>query len=866
MAGLSAEEDRLYISVTDTGEGIPADKLNSIFDAFAQELVKAHNGEITVDSCLGKGSTFTVFLPMTQNDSHHPPSSTHDPFPLESEPSTKWLPLKDGAAMETLVEEERPLRVPTISPPASKISNLSARDLVTRGKDGFEVMKPFYRYAFNSVVVRFGFSFGTLLVHRPLRVPTISPPASKISNLAERDLVTRGKDGEEVMKPFYRAVHGGCMVLSVDDDPINQMVVDNLLTPAGYTVEQAMDGLEALEFLENCTALPDVILLDVMMPGMSGYETCTEIRRRLSTVMIPIIMVSAKASPEHVIKGLESGSVDYVKKPFHRQELLSRVSCQIRCREIFEAELATSKSGYLLKQAMPRHIRDKQTIGQMAVAENISGAMPRHIRDQQTIGQMAVAENISGVTVLCVDVDGLWDSCEVGELVGILHQLSCAFEKLLPKYQVLHCEHISTTIMIVAGHDGAKDHTRRIISLAQDVIMIAERTKYWNKQNVHIRMGIHTGPGSAGAIGVEKPRYCVFGSTICVASRLQRSAFPHTVQVSEATMQAAPEAFVPYQQDLDVGVGTMPTHMMKVGDYEKALDAVATKHMVASTERNEVELQMAAMESDLLMYSDDLEESKAQLVQVQSELDACQDRVSLAQAKEMAAKAETRKAKEMLSKSNLMARVDIESVSEKPDTSNERLSELSLALTPNLATAYQSQADERLPELCLASSPNLANASQPACQSATQVQEVRPERSKARSASKWTSSSVPLYKLYSTSFMLSSEMPHKSSTSYSPVPQVVGGSVVETIKLVLGSASLQGLLSDLGLEQYLGVLEQNNLTLMTLPHMSGRDLANMGVSTVGAQRRIVEAAHQFQTLLDHAARMMLAINDRSSDS
>ncbi len=134
-----------------------------------------------------------------------------------------------------------------------------------------------------------------------------------------------------------------------------------------------MNGSEALEFLSTSDTLPDVILLDVMMPDMSGYEVnrvsgteggrwgmweerglsaplfrvltprpspgwhavpqvCQEIRKRYSSVSIPIIMVSAKGNPEHIMKGLEAGSVDYVKKPFHRQELLSRVRAQVRNR------------------------------------------------------------------------------------------------------------------------------------------------------------------------------------------------------------------------------------------------------------------------------------------------------------------------------------------------------------------------------------------------------------------------------------------------------------------------------------------------------------------------------------------------------
>ena len=93
----------------------------------------------------------------------------------------------------------------------------------------------------------------------------------------------------------------------------------------------SVGGKEALHLLRrhDDLVLPDLILLDVTMPDISGYEVCKEIRRRFPLEKIPIIMVTAKGSPEEVTEGLESGANDYVKKPFHRKELLSRVRAQI---------------------------------------------------------------------------------------------------------------------------------------------------------------------------------------------------------------------------------------------------------------------------------------------------------------------------------------------------------------------------------------------------------------------------------------------------------------------------------------------------------------------------------------------------------
>ena len=102
-----------------------------------------------------------------------------------------------------------------------------------------------------------------------------------------------------------------------------------------------MGGNEALEFLASSQTFPDLILLDVMMPDMSGYEVCKEIRR-IHNAPIPIIMVSAKGNPEDIAMGLEMGANDYVKKPFHRQEVrrgrgLKRCKWLILCPSIITA-------------------------------------------------------------------------------------------------------------------------------------------------------------------------------------------------------------------------------------------------------------------------------------------------------------------------------------------------------------------------------------------------------------------------------------------------------------------------------------------------------------------------------------------------
>jgi two-component system sensor histidine kinase ChiS len=117
-------------------------------------------------------------------------------------------------------------------------------------------------------------------------------------------------------------------ILVVDDEPINRQVLRNQLEMVGYRVEVAIDGLQGLKLLEKLN--PQVILLDVMMPRLSGYQTCYRIRQKYSASELPIILLTAKDQPEDTVRGFQHGANDYLTKPFSREELLIRVQFHLK--------------------------------------------------------------------------------------------------------------------------------------------------------------------------------------------------------------------------------------------------------------------------------------------------------------------------------------------------------------------------------------------------------------------------------------------------------------------------------------------------------------------------------------------------------
>lgn len=132
------------------------------------------------------------------------------------------------------------------------------------------------------------------------------------------------------------------VILVVDDDPNNLAVVRDCLAEFDYTILVAEDGETAIQ--RAGYAYPDLILLDIMMPGLDGYETCRRLKSLAATRVIPVIFMTALAETGHKVQGLEVGAVDYITKPFQQEELLARISVHLQIRELNRKLLDANQS------------------------------------------------------------------------------------------------------------------------------------------------------------------------------------------------------------------------------------------------------------------------------------------------------------------------------------------------------------------------------------------------------------------------------------------------------------------------------------------------------------------------------------------
>ncbi|MDR1242836.1 MAG: response regulator [Deltaproteobacteria bacterium] len=145
-------------------------------------------------------------------------------------------------------------------------------------------------------------------------------------------------------------------ILVVDDEPVNIQVLKNFLHIRNYSVSIAYNGQEALARIENEEKF-DLVLLDVMMPKMSGYEVCRKIRERYSLFDLPVLMLTAKNQIQDMILGFQSGANDYIQKPFDKDELLARIKTLLELKSAVAASLVASKARSAFLANMSHEIR-----------------------------------------------------------------------------------------------------------------------------------------------------------------------------------------------------------------------------------------------------------------------------------------------------------------------------------------------------------------------------------------------------------------------------------------------------------------------------------------------------------------------------
>ncbi len=314
----------------------------------------------------------------------------------------------------------------------------------------------------------------------------------------------------------------GSSILIVDDDAESATIVSLLLEQRGYLASVALTGEEALTLLQQGNF--DLVLLDLIMPEMNGFQTLAQIRADARLRDIPVIIISGLADMNTVVKGIEMGADDFLPKPFNPVLLRARVETCLEKKRLHDKEAA-----YLRQIQLERENTDRLLLN----------TLPAQVAARLKQGESHIVDSFSDVTVLFADLadfSKLATEITATELVEILNEVFSEFDTLVARHSLEKIKTIGDAYMVVGGLPTPReDHAEAVAAMALDVLEAIQRINVRRGLRLGLRIGMHTGPVIAGIIGQNKFAYDLWGDTVNVANRLQTKGQVGCIQTSETT-------------------------------------------------------------------------------------------------------------------------------------------------------------------------------------------------------------------------------------------------------------------------------------------------------------------------------------------
>jgi class 3 adenylate cyclase/CheY-like chemotaxis protein len=334
-------------------------------------------------------------------------------------------------------------------------------------------------------------------------------------------------------------------LLVVDDGESNRDLLSRRLDRQGFHVEVAENGRQALQMIRHKKF--DLILLDLIMPEMNGYQVLETIKADKELNPIPVIMISALDEIDSVVRCIEMGAEDYLQKPFNQVILNAKISASLERKRFRDRERA-----FMLKlqdeQKKLQIEQKKLKIEQQKSEKLLLNILPKPIADRLKKGEQTIADSFAEVTVLFSDLVGFTElstTIEPCELVEKLNQIFLAFDKLTEKHCLEKIKTIGDAYMLVGGLPTPRpDHVEAVANMALEMLTTINNINQAAHAHFQIRIGFHTGPVIAGIIGKNKFNYDLWGDTVNIASRMESRGLSGHIQVSEATYQRLKDKFV----------------------------------------------------------------------------------------------------------------------------------------------------------------------------------------------------------------------------------------------------------------------------------------------------------------------------------
>ncbi len=366
-------------------------------------------------------------------------------------------------------------------------------------------------------------------------------------------------------------------ILAVDDQPANLRLLDAVLSPRGYRVVRATSGEQALELLPSSDV--DLVLLDIVMPGIDGYEVCRRIRSAPETAFLPVVMITASGNQEKT-RAIEAGADDFVSKPFDQSELLARVASLARIKRYHDT--ITQQAAELAQWNAKLETRVLTQLGELQRMKRLRRFLSPQVAELviNSGDDSILGSHRREIVVVFCDLRGFTafaESSEPEEVMGVLGEYHAALGELIFRYEGT-LERFTGDGLMVFFNDPipldkpAQRAVEMALAMRDRVRTLAEG---WSRlgHDLGFGVGIAQGFATLGRIGYEgRFDYAAIGSVTNLAARLCAEAGAGQVLVSQRVFSAVD----------DVAVGE-PVGTLELRGFSRPIRAVGVSRMINST-------------------------------------------------------------------------------------------------------------------------------------------------------------------------------------------------------------------------------------------------------------------------------------------
>ncbi len=478
------QAEYLMVVISDTGIGIRADKMAQLFTPFEQidgsitrefsgtglglsiskQLVELHGGEIQLQSTLGVGTKVSFTLPLS-----------------------KGVLLDQNSDAAILVQRlrENASAADTIESLENDITEINSEKLRQSPTNSNHLLEKINESAVENLPIEF------------LDEDKQNTTELLVAEDDENTII-------DIAKHVYKDPKDCLQVLIVDDDPINLQVLENQLMVENYAVTRALNGFEALAAMESGQAFA-IVLLDIMMPKMSGFEVCKIIRQTHPATSLPIIMLTAKNQVSDLVEGLQAGANDYLTKPFTKGELITRIKTHVQL-----AQVNIAYSNFVPLEFLK--LLEKESIIDVRLGDHVQKHMAvlfADIRSFTTLSEaMTPKENFEFIN----------------NYLGRVSPVIRKHNGFIDKY-------IGDAIMALFP-EKADDAVQAAIEIHKQLDLFNQERLQMNKPAVKVGIGVHIGTLMLGTIGeTKRMEGTVISDAVNLASRLEGLTKPYGVSI-----------------------------------------------------------------------------------------------------------------------------------------------------------------------------------------------------------------------------------------------------------------------------------------------------------------------------------------------